>query len=631
MSHVEQTLDALRQRYGDVPTQVMNGHVSALVPADKIVDAVAFLLNPDGGFTQVMDVTAVDYYTTTPRFEVVYQLLSHPHRCRLSLRVGVPDVDGVPTVPSITGAFPGANWFERETYDMFGIRFDGHPDLRRILMPHNYAAYPLRRDFPLGYEEVAFSHNAHEIHSRKPFTPQGLARAAEIKAVQPSALVGADAPPDPTYKDSWKQPIEPTGGMRQHVGLTLDDASTIGPLAVSSQTAESQDDPFGETMVMNIGPQHPATHGVLRLVTELNGERLVRVMPDIGFLHTGIEKTMESKSYLKALTCTDRTGYAAPLHCNMAFSGTVEKLLDVDVPLKAQYARVILLELDRISSHLLFAGSSAMDLGASSPFLWAIDARERVYDIMELVSGQRMMTSYIRPGGLAYDLPQGFDRAVQAYLDYIPGRVDQIEEILISNPIFLDRTQKVGVLSKEDAMRWSVSGPIARSSGVDWDLRRDMPYLVYDQFQFNVLVRTEGDTYARFLLRLQEIRESVKIAQQALDAMPPGRWMTANRKVAPPPKEEIAISMESLIHHFKLWTEGFRTPPGQAYFAVESPRGEMGFFMHSDGSAKPYRCHQRSGAFAALQSMPLVVTGMLISDLIAIIASWDPILGEIDR
>ena len=630
MSHADLTFDKLRAQFGDdLQRDEMNGHVSVLLPTEQIVAAAKLLLtDPSLAYTQVVDITAVDWWGRSPRFEVVYQFLSHPNHARFSLRTyaqGDP-----PTVPSLTSVFPGANWFERETYDMFGVRFEGHPDLRRILMPHNFNDHPLRRDFPLGYEEVAFSHNAHEIHKRKSFTPQGLALATEAKQQNPDLLIGAQAVSDPDYKARWSQPIEPTGGIRQHTGVALEDVATIGPMAEATP-AEDLDDPFSGTMVMNIGPHHPATHGVLRLVTELNGERIVRVMPDIGFLHTGIEKTMESKSYLKALPCTDRTGYASPLHCNMAFSGCIERLLGLEAPPKAQWARVVLLELDRISSHLLCIGSASLDMGASSPFLWAIDDREQVYDIMEFTSGARMMTSFIRPGGLAYDLPQGFDRVVRRYLDYLPGRLDRIEEVLVGNPIFLDRTQNVGVLSQADALPYNVSGPHARAAGVDWDLRRDMPYLVYDQLKFDVPVMTSGDVYARFMIRFAEMRESVKIARQALDGIPAGRWMTEDRKVAPPPKEEIAISMESLIHHFKIWTEGFRVPPGQAYFAIESPRGEMGFFMTSDGSAKPYRCHERSGVFASLQAMPLVCRGGLISDLIAIIASWDPILGEIDR
>lgn len=629
MTSIEKTIETLRARLGELAIDEFHGQHTATIPADKLVEATRLMLeDADLGYTQVVDITGIDWWGREPRFEVTYQFLSHSNHTRFSFRAyaeGDP-----PTLPSITPVFPGANWFERETYDMFGVRFDGHPDLRRILMPHNFSDHPLRRDFPLGYEEVAFSHNAHEIHSRKSFTPQGLAIATEAKKNNPDILIGAEAVSDPNYKARWSQPLEPTGGIRQHVGVALEDVATVGPM-IEPTPSEDPDDPFGGTMVMNIGPHHPATHGVLRLVTELNGERIVRVMPDIGFLHTGIEKTMESKAYLKALTCTDRTGYASPLHCNMAFSGCVEQLLNVEIPAKAQWARVVLLELDRISSHLLFLGSTALDLGASSPFLWAVDDREQVYDIMEFVSGARMMTSYIRPGGLAYDLPQGFDRVVQKYLDRMPGRIDMYEEILIGNPIFMDRTQHVGVLSREDAINYNCSGPIARASGVDWDLRRDMPYLIYDQLKFNVQTRTDGDTFGRFMLRLAEMRESVKIAQQALDGIPAGRWMTADRKVAPPPKEEIAISMESLIHHFKIWTEGFRTPPGQAYFAIESPRGEMGFFMQSDGSAKPYRCHERSGVFASLQAMPMVCKGGLVSDLIAVIASWDPILGEIDR
>ncbi len=632
MADVQAALEKLRAQFGELETEEFHGYQLAVVPADKLVAVVKFLRDdPELSFEQCVDVTAVDWYDLIPRFQVFYQLLSLKNHTRLALRV--PVAEGNAVVPSITALYPGVNWFEREAYDMFGITFDGHPDMRRILMPTTFRDFPLRKDFPLGYEDVAFSFNAEEIHQRKAFTPQGLEEAAKAKA-KTGALIGAETPPpDKDSQDgyqTWVQPIDSTGGMRQHVGPTLDDVTGIGPLAEATPS-DDPDDPFGGNMILNIGPHHPSTHGVLRLVTELNGERMVRLMPDIGFLHTGIEKTIESKSYLKALPCTDRTGYASPLHCNMAYSGTIEGILGVEVPPKAQWARVILLELDRISSHLLAVGSTAMDLGASSPFLWAVRDRERVYDIMEFTSGARMMTSYIRPGGLAYDLPQGFDHVVQTYVDYLPDQLDMIANVLINNPIFLERMQNVGVLRNEDVLPWNVSGPIARASGLDWDLRRDTPYLVYDKVQFDVPVYTSGDCYARFMIRLDEMRQSLGIIQQALDALPEGRWITADRKVAPPPKEEIAISMESLIHHFKIWTEGFRTPPGPYYFAIESPRGEMGFFIQSDGSAKPYRAHMRSAAFSNLQAMPLVCPGELISDLIPIIGTWDPIMGEIDR
>ncbi|MBO9326182.1 MAG: NADH-quinone oxidoreductase subunit D [Roseiflexus sp.] len=389
-----------------------------------------------------------------------------------------------------------------------------------------------------------------------------------------------------------------------------------------------------ETMVLNMGPHHPSTHGVLRLVVELDGETVVDVAPDIGFLHTGIEKTMESKTYQKAVVLTDRTDYLAPLSNNLSYVLAVEKLLGCEVPERATVARVLLVELQRIASHLVWLGTHALDLAAMSVFLYTFREREQILDIFELVSGARMMTSYFRIGGLAYDLPTGFDAAVEAFLQIMPGRIDEYEALLTDNPLWIERTQGIGVIDSEAAIALGLTGPGLRATGVAWDLRKTMPYCGYETYSFAIPTATHGDIYDRYLVRIAEMRESVSICRQALQRlrdMGPGPYMTSDRKIAPPPKSEITQSMEALIHHFKLWTEGLKPPRGDALAAVESPRGELATYIVSDGSAKPYRVHFRAPSFVNLQSLPHMARGHLVADLVALIASLDTVLGEVDR
>ncbi|MFN5060974.1 MAG: NADH dehydrogenase (quinone) subunit D [Chloroflexota bacterium] len=389
-----------------------------------------------------------------------------------------------------------------------------------------------------------------------------------------------------------------------------------------------------ETMVLNMGPHHPSTHGVLRLVVELDGETVVNVAPDLGFLHTGIEKNMEYKTYQQAVVMTDRTDYLAPLSNNLSYVLAVEKLLDCEIPERATTARVLLVELQRISSHLVWLGTHALDLAAMSVFLYGFREREQILDIFEMVSGARMMTSYFRVGGLAYDLPSNFLPTVKALLDIMPARIDEYESLLTNNIIWQERTMGVGAIDTAAAIQYGLTGPGLRATGISWDLRKDMPYCGYETYKFNVPVAKNGDIYDRYLVRVAEMRESVKIATQAwqrLKDMGPGAYVTSDRKVAPPPKSEITHSMESLIHHFKLWTEGFKPPRGDALAAIESPRGELATYIVSDGSPKPYRVHLRTPSFINLQALPHMAKGQLVADLVALIASMDPVLGEVDR
>jgi NADH-quinone oxidoreductase subunit D len=387
----------------------------------------------------------------------------------------------------------------------------------------------------------------------------------------------------------------------------------------------------GETMLLNMGPQHPSTHGVLRLLLELEGETVVTCVPFIGYLHTGIEKSCEDKTYTKVIPLTDRLDYLSPLSNNLGYVMAVEKLMQVEVPSRAQYLRVILSELSRIASHMVWFGTSGLDMGAMSTFLYAFREREYILDIFEMCSGQRMMTSYFRVGGLWRDVPDSFETAVRRFLAYMPDRIREYERLLKENPIWKQRTIGIGVLSAEQAIRWSLSGPCLRASGVDWDLRKGAPYSSYDHFEFDVPLGINGDVYDRYRCRVLELWESMRIIEQALDKLPGGAVRTDDRKVSPPPKEELAYSMEAVIHHFKLWTEGFRPPKGEVYHAIESPRGEFGTYISSDGTGKPRRVHFRTPTYTNLQALPAMAEGLMVSDLIAIIGSIDLVLGDVDR
>ncbi len=414
--------------------------------------------------------------------------------------------------------------------------------------------------------------------------------------------------------------------MSEQPGVTLMDVSfdEIRHL-VSDRAVE------GDTVLLNMGPQHPSTHGVLRLLLELDGETVVNCIPDIGYLHTGVEKNMEAKTYLKAAVMTDRLDYLNTVGNNLAYCLAIEKLADLDVPPRALAIRVILTELQRIASHLVWLGTHALDLAAMSVFLYCFREREKILDILEMTGGQRMMATYIRPGGVWRDIPVGFEDAVRDFLKILPARIDEYEHLLTNNPLFLERTRNIGVLTPEEALRWGLTGPGLRASGIGHDLRKAQPYIGYDQYDFNVPTRSEGDTWARYLIRVQEMRESAHIVQQALDKLPYGPVRSNNRKYVPPPRSEIGVSMESLIHHFKLWTEGFSPPKGSVYQAVESPRGELGVFLESDGSPKPYRVHWRTPSFVNLQVLPLLAKGHLVADLVALIGTIDIVLGDTDR
>jgi NADH-quinone oxidoreductase subunit D len=385
------------------------------------------------------------------------------------------------------------------------------------------------------------------------------------------------------------------------------------------------------TMILNMGPQHPSTHGVLRVLLEIDGETVVRIMPDIGFLHTGIEKTCEAKFYQQVVPLTDRIDYLCPMTNNLCYVLAVEKLLGLEIPAKAQWMRVLMNELTRINSHLVWLGTHALDIGAMTVFLYCFREREEILKLFEAISGQRMMTSYFRIGGLALEPPLDFFDRVRKFAGYFSEKVDEYENLLTGNPIWMMRTKGVARMTAEDAIALGASGPTLRGSGVDIDLRRDMPYSGYENFKFKVPVAQEGDVFARYMCRVAELRESNKIVAQALDGMPEGPIKANAPGVVLPDREKMKTQMEALIYHFKIITEGFAVPAGEVYQAVESPRGEMGYYIVSDGTAKPYRVHMRAACLANLQTLPKMCEGGFIADVVAAIGSIDIVLGEIDR
>jgi NADH-quinone oxidoreductase subunit D len=384
-------------------------------------------------------------------------------------------------------------------------------------------------------------------------------------------------------------------------------------------------------MVLNIGPQHPSTHGVLRLAVELDGETIVKCRPEIGYLHTGIEKECEAKTYQQVVTLTDRVDYLAPLSMNLGYCLAVEKLLGLEIPPQAQWMRVMLTELTRLNSHLVWLGTHAMDIGAMSVFLYCFREREDILRIFEMFSGQRMMTSYFRVGGLALEPPRGWNQRIKAFIDGFPSKVDEYENLLTNNRIWTGRTRGVGYFSLEDMLDLGVTGPMLRAAGLKTDARKDEPYSSYEKFDFEVPTRTESDVYARYLVRVEEMRQSTRIVRQAMDGMPSGDWKAVDQHVVLPDREKMKTQMEALIYHFKIVTEGFRVPEGEVYQAIESPRGELGFYVVSDGTAKPYRVHMRTPSFGNLQGTSKMVEGGLIADLIASIGSMDFVLGDTDR
>jgi NADH-quinone oxidoreductase subunit D len=421
------------------------------------------------------------------------------------------------------------------------------------------------------------------------------------------------------------------GSYRERERSTTIDVVGEEPIYGTDVPNAAELEPEHELMTINLGPHHPATHGVLRLLTTIEGETVTDIKPIIGYVHTGIEKSCEDQEYWKAITFVERMDYLAYYYNAMAFCMAVETLLEEEVPKRAQYLRVAHLELNRIASHLFWIATAALDIGAITMLWWGCRDRDLILDLFEMSSGQRMHTRYFQVGGVFEDIPPGWEAKVREFIAVMPERIDQYEALLDRNEIWIRRNRHTGVVPQEQLLDLGVTGPLLRASGHPWDLRKAMPYSSYEDFDFKIPVGTVGDNYDRYRVRLAEMRESLKIVEQALDGMPEGPWITPNRKVALPPRHELATSMEALIHHFKLVTEGFRVPPGEAYVPIESPRGELGCFVVADGSAKPARVHMRDPSFVNLQALAPMGEGGLIADFIASIAMLDPILGGIDR
>jgi NADH-quinone oxidoreductase subunit D len=415
--------------------------------------------------------------------------------------------------------------------------------------------------------------------------------------------------------------------LRREVGavLRLPEGVAVDP---SDIDIEQSDD---ETMIINMGPQHPSTHGVLRLMLELDGETVLRTKPVIGYLHTGMEKTGEELTYIQGSTNVTRMDYLAPLHNELVLSLAVEALLGVEMPPRSDWIRMLMVELNRVSSHLMWMATNGMDLGSTSMMIYGFREREMVLAFFEKTTGLRMNHNFIRPGGTAADLPDGWEDDVTVICDTVLARTEEYDELLTGQPLFRQRSEGIGGISAEEALALSLTGPVLRSTGVPWDLRRSMPYLRYDEVEFDVIVGTFGDNFDRYSIRLNEIRESVKIIRQIVEKMPAGDYRVQDKKVTPPPRVRIDESMEALIHHFKIFTEGFRVPEGEVYVAVESPRGELGCYLVSDGTPKAYRMHIRGPSFVNLQALPVMMRGGLLADAVAVCSTIDPVMGEVDR
>lgn len=557
------------------------GQQVVYVRPERLVELAEFIkTEPKLAYEALIDVSSLDRSELPiaggdERFATVYQLRSYQRKQHLMVICPLADSE-TPVAPSLTSIFQGANWPEREVIDLMGIMFENHPDPRRILMPRHWPNHPLRKNIPLGGEEVPFS-------------------------------------------------------------LTVDDPqfSTFGKQIVDAESLPPELPPgmSRENMILNMGPHHPSTHGVLRLAVEMDGETVINVDPDLGYLHSGFEKTGEHKRYKDFVYYTDRMDYISSMNNNLGYVLAVEKLLGVEIPERAQVIRVMMGELQRLASHLLWLSTHALDVSGTGMALlmYATRERERILDLFEMVAGARLTLSYIRVGGVWKDLPPAFVGHVREFLKTMPGYIDDYENMLTHGPIWQERLQGIGHLSREEAIGMGMTGPMLRGSGVDWDLRRDAPYSGYENYDFDVPVSTDGDCYGRYLVRMEEMRQSLRIIKQTLDNLPDGLYTSNERKISLPPRAELDVSMESLIHHFKLVTEGFRVPPGMVYHGIEASKGELGFYIYSNGSAKPYRLHVRGPSFNNLFAISKMSRGHMFSDIVANIGSIDIVLGEVDR
>jgi NADH-quinone oxidoreductase subunit D len=610
---------SLRTRFGAAVGRTdvdAGGCTEVHVDAPRAHEMLAWLRDEPGErYDYLVDVTAVEYRDRERPLELVYQLRSLPRHTDLRLTVDLPRAEAL-AADSVVDLWRGADWLEREVYDMFGIRFRGHPDLRRILMWETYdEGYPLRKDFPL----------------RGRFS-----RAEQTRRALGAGLGAHYSIGELAIADAYQAlPADLRAGLagKRTVELALPTSGARDRAAVPAAAQRAADEPALRTdhMLINIGPQHPATHGVLRLVVELDGEVVVRVIPHIGYLHSGFEKLGEYRHYNQIIPLTDRTDYLSAPANNVAFAMAAERLMGIAITPRCTVLRVIACELSRIISHLVWAGTTAIDIGAFTVFLWMFQERERVYNLIEEWTGARLTTSLTRVGGLMADVPDGWTDRLREWCRRFPKTLDEVDRMLLRNGIWLGRTQDVGVMTAAEAINYSLSGPMLRASGVPFDLRKDRPYLDYDSYDFEVPVGEHGDVYDRYLVRMEEMRQSARILLQALDRLPDGPINAADPRVILPPKRRAMSDMESMIFHFKQVMEGVPAPPGVVYFPIENPKGELGTFLVSDGTAKPVRWRIRPPSFLNIAALPKMAEGHLLSDLIAINAGVDIVMGEIDR
>jgi NADH-quinone oxidoreductase subunit D len=613
---------ALHERFGDAlrRTAVSCGDTIVWVAPDRIRDVLTWLKETPGQqYDYLTDVTAVEYRDRERPLEVVYQLRSLERNADLRVKCELPK-DRPLEIDSVTSLWRGADWLEREVFDMFGVTFTGHPDLRRLLMWETYAeGYPLRKDFPL---RGRFS-RSEQVRQALTTDLAGHYSASELTAAEAQRVLP---------RDMRKRLI---AEQDRAVGRrTIEVEWSEGAAARDETSVAVAEDASGlpsDHMLLNVGPQHPATHGVLRLVVELDGETVVRVIPHVGYLHSGFEKLGEYRHYNQIVPLTDRTDYLAPMANNVCLALAAEKLMGIEITERCEVLRVIACEMSRIISHLVWLGTTAIDLGAFTVFLWAFQERERIYNLQEMWTGARLTTSLTRVGGLMADVPEGFVEGLRHFTDTFPKTLAEIDRMLTRNAIWVGRTQGVGVLSPEDAISFSCSGPMLRASGVPYDVRKDRPYLGYETYDFDVPIGEHGDIYDRYLCRFEECRQSNRILVQALDRLPDGPINVDDHRVILPPKRQAMSDMESMIHHFKQVMEGVPAPIGEAYMGVENPKGELGYYFVSDGTAKPVRWRIRPPSLLNLASLPEMAEGALLSDLIAINASVDIVMGEIDR
>jgi NADH-quinone oxidoreductase subunit C/D len=532
-------------------------------------------------------VSAVDQLDLglSPRFVAVYQIYSLKHR--RGLRLKVPLSGDQPAVDSVSSIWPAADWHEREVLDLFGFQFKDHPEPRRILLPHDWVGHPLRKDYPLGGEPVQFTVN-----------PDDPALANLGEQVMDAPTEESDVPPWFTGRDDG-------AGHPQH-------------------------------MIINMGPQHPATHGVLRVVVELDGERIVNAAPDIGHLHSGFEKTAEHRTYQQFATYPSRMDYVAGMSNDLSYILTVEKLLEAQVPPRASVVRVILLELQRLAAHLIWIGTQTLDLAGTIHALlqYAFREREKILDIFEMVCGARITTSFFTTGGLRQDVPPAFPRVVREFVDLFDKRLNEYEVMLTKHPVYRSRLEGIAVIDAEQAIGLGCTGPLLRGCGVGYDVRKYRPYCGYEEYDFEIPTAPHGDAYSRYQVRVAEMRQSTHIIRQGLDKLEklgPGPVKDPNRKITLPPRPELETSMEALIHHFKLVTEGFSPPVGEVYASIENPKGELGFYLVSDGSPKPYRLKIRGPSFSNISALRVMAPGSMFSDMVSMIGSIDITMGEVDR